>query len=187
MPATEPSAEGAVANEGTPANEAPIRTARKGAPRDKTVEPPSPKAPAGSKTRAASRGPDATPAHAPARELSAAAGPATQAPVAAPRVEPTPVASPFPGVEAADEFNRTAAMEAMRHAGDASRSCVAGGVTGGARVAVTFARSGSPADVGVEGSFAGSPVGTCIAAKFRALRIPPFRGSSVTVRRTLSF
>ena len=49
MPATEPSAEGAVANEGTPANEAPIRTARKGTPRDKTVEPPSPKVPAGSR------------------------------------------------------------------------------------------------------------------------------------------
>jgi hypothetical protein len=77
-------------------------------------------------------------------------------------------------------------MEAMRQAGDGSRAC-AGGTSGGARVAVTFARSGAPADVAVEGSFAGTPVASCIAGKFRALRIPPFRGSSVTVRRTLSF
>jgi hypothetical protein len=78
-------------------------------------------------------------------------------------------------------------MEAMRRAGDGSRACVTGGASGGARVAVTFARSGSVADVAVEGSFAGTPVGNCIAGKFRSLAIPPFRGSSVTVRRTLAF
>jgi hypothetical protein len=75
-------------------------------------------------------------------------------------------------------------MEAMRRAGDSSRTCLAGGASG-ARVAVTFARNGSPSDVGVEGPLSGTPIGSCIVAKFRALRIPPFRGSSVTVRRTL--
>jgi hypothetical protein len=78
-------------------------------------------------------------------------------------------------------------MEAMRRAGDASRACMTGGASGGARVAVTFARSGSVADVGVEGAFKGTPIGSCIAGKFRTLSIPPFRGSSVTVRRTLAF
>ena len=36
-------------------------------------------------------------------------------------------------------------------------------------------------------TFAGTPVGNCIAGKFRTVRVPPFRGSSMTVRKTLSF
>jgi hypothetical protein len=166
----------AIVNE-APADVAP-RAPHKGAAREKAVEAPAPKAPA--PPRGASRA-DA-PAHAPTRDvtpLPAAAAP----PAPAPRAEPPPA---VPSFEAGEEFNRTAAMEAMRQAGDGSRACVTG-ASGGARVAVTFARSGAPADVAVEGSFAGTPAGNCIAGKFRALRIPPFRGSSVTVRRTLSF
>jgi hypothetical protein len=177
-PVVEASEARAVVNE-APADIAP-RAPRKGATRDKTVEAPAPKAPTAPAPRAISRAD--SPAHAPTRD--ATPPPAAVAPPApAPRAEPP---SAVPAFEAGEEFNRTAAMEAMRQAGDGSRACLNGGASGGARVAVTFARSGAPADVAVEGSFAGTPVGNCIAGKFRALRIPPFRGSSVTVRRTLS-
>jgi len=79
-------------------------------------------------------------------------------------------------------------MQALRQAGDGARSCVTGSPpTGDVRVAVTFARTGSVADAVVEGPLAGTPPATCIAGKFRPLRIPPFRGSSMTVRKTIMF
>jgi hypothetical protein len=149
---------------------------RKGGPRDKTGDRSSPP------PRPFARAAEAPASQAPPSHEAPAPSPAP-----APRASPNPPPPSFGGVEAADEFNRTAAMEAMRRAGDGSRACVTGGASGGARVAVTFARSGSVADVAVEGSFAGTPVGNCIAGKFRSLAIPPFRGSSVTVRRTLAF
>jgi hypothetical protein len=173
-PAPAPSDVQALANEPPPAEAASSPT-KKGAIRDKTSGAP----------RTSSRAPDAPATHAP---------PAVREPPPAAALThgdpPTPPPPPLPsfgGVEVADEFNRTAAMEAMRRAGDSSRACVTGGASGGARVAVTFARSGSVSDVGVEGAFAGTPIGNCIAGKFRTLVIPPFRGSSVAVRRTLSF
>jgi hypothetical protein len=58
---------------------------------------------------------------------------------------------------------------------------------GNPRVSVTFARSGQVADAHVEGPVAGTPAGQCISGKFRSLRVPPFRGSSVTVYKTIIF
>jgi hypothetical protein len=76
----------------------------------------------------------------------------------------------------------------LREAGDTARGCVTGGPpAGGVRFAVTFARTGSVADAVVEGPLAGTPSATCIAGKFRSLRVPPFRGSSMTVRKTITF
>jgi hypothetical protein len=40
--------------------------------------------------------------------------------------------------------------------------------------------------VSVEPPLAGTPAGNCVAGKFRSLRVPPFRGSAVTVRKTIS-
>jgi hypothetical protein len=109
---------------------------------------------------------------------------------AAPRANQAPAsASPsLLDVDTAAEFDRNAAMQALRQAGDGTRSCFAGGAaSGGARVAVTFARGGGVSEVVVEPPFAGTPSGNCIAAKFRGLRVPPFRGSSMTVRKTITF
>jgi len=101
------------------------------------------------------------------------------------------VAHPSPSfgdVDLTGEFDRTAAMQVLREAGDHARSCLVGVAPAeGIRVAVTFARTGSVSNIVVEGPFAGTPKGECMAAKFRPLRVPPFRGSSVTVRKTIVF
>jgi hypothetical protein len=111
-------------------------------------------------------------------------------PAADPSTTEAPVTPPPPvgGFDATGDFDRNAAMQALREAGDTARGCVTGGPpAGGVRVAVTFARTGSVADTVVEGPLAGTPSATCIAGKFRSLRVPPFRGSSMTVRKTITF
>jgi serine/threonine protein kinase len=128
------------------------------------------------------------------------AGPLAHAPRPAPKEhprtepEPAPPVAPvapspsFAGVDAGGEFDRNAAMQVLREAGDRSRVCMAHVAAPGAvRVAVTFARTGSVASAVVEGALAGTAPAACVEGKFRPLRIPPFRGSSLTVRKTISF
>src|SRR5260370_377989 len=72
------------------------------------------------------------------------------------RVAPVSPAPSVLDVDTAGEFDRNAAMQGLRQAGDASRTCLAGGgASGSARVAVTFARSGAVSDVVVEPPLAG--------------------------------
>jgi len=78
-------------------------------------------------------------------------------------------------------------MSALRQAGDSARSCAGGASLGNVRVSVTFARPGNVSDAKVDGPASGTPAGACIAGKFRTLKIPPFRGSSVTVYKTVMF
>jgi len=112
-----------------------------------------------------------------------------------PRVEPDPAprapAPPPPSfahIDLSGEFDRNAAMQALRQAGDRARVCFVGvRTTASVRVAVTFARNGSATDAVVEGPLAGTPTGVCIASKFRSLHVPPFRGSSLTVHKTITF
>jgi hypothetical protein len=79
-------------------------------------------------------------------------------------------------------------MQALRDAGDRARACLVGSpASNAARIAVTFARTGNVTAAAIEGPLAGTAPGSCIEAKFRPLRIPPFRGSSLTVRKTISF
>jgi hypothetical protein len=106
------------------------------------------------------------------------------APVAIPTPPPPPS---FARVDTTAEFDRSAAMQVLRDAGDRARVCLVGArVPGPARIAVTFAQNGSVASAAVEGSFAGTPTATCVERKFRSLRIPAFRGSSLTVRKTIT-
>jgi hypothetical protein len=92
------------------------------------------------------------------------------------------------GVDLAGEFDRNAAMQALREAGDRARTCFArAGASGSLRVAVTFARAGTVTGAVVEGPLAGTSAASCVEGKFRTLRIPPFRGSSLTVRKTIAF
>jgi hypothetical protein len=100
-----------------------------------------------------------------------------------------PIASAaFAGVDLAGEFDRNAAMQALREAGDRARTCVAhAGASGSLRVAVTFARAGTVSGAVVEGPLAGTGAAACVEGKFRSVRIPSFRGSSLTVRKTIAF
>jgi hypothetical protein len=54
-----------------------------------------------------------------------------------------------------------------------------------ARLSVTFAPSGRVTTAVIDGPpFAGTPEGSCIAAKFRAASIPRFSGGNVIVHRS---
>jgi hypothetical protein len=109
-------------------------------------------------------------------------------PDAAPTKGPAPPPPSFAHLDLSGEFDRNAAMQALRQAGDRARVCFVGGhTTASVRVAVTFARNGSATDAVVEGPLAGTATGVCIASKFRSVHVPPFRGSSLTVHKTITF
>ena len=80
-----------------------------------------------------------------------------------------------------------AAQQALDEAAKSSAECKSDdGPTGVVRVAVSFAPSGRPAAVSVVGGgFTGTMEGECIAAKFRAIRVPEFTGDRVTVYRSV--
>jgi hypothetical protein len=117
-------------------------------------------------------------------EGSTVARKAPSAQVAPPKTVAPPA---FPGLDLAGEFDRNAAMQALCDAGDRARSCVARAGGGSLRVAVTFARTGIVSGAVVEGPLAGTSAATCVEGKFRTVRVPPFRGSSLTVRKTIAF
>lgn len=84
-------------------------------------------------------------------------------------------------------FDRAAANSALSSIASSATSCKkADGPTGSGKVAVTFAPSGRVTTANIEGSFAGTSVGSCIAVRFRSAKIPPFAGSPVTVRKTFT-
>jgi len=58
------------------------------------------------------------------------------------------------------------------------------GPTGTGHIKVVFAPEGTVVDVVIDkGPFAGTEVGDCIVARYRRIRVPPFRGPNVTVGR----
>jgi hypothetical protein len=58
---------------------------------------------------------------------------------------------------------------------------------GTATVTLTYAPSGRITTALVSGIYAGTPIGSCIAAALRSARIEPFTGALVTVKRTAAF
>jgi predicted Zn finger-like uncharacterized protein len=106
-------------------------------------------------------------------------------PVAAPAPAPAP-APAAPAAGGSGDFDRAAALSALSAAATAAQACKKpDGPTGSGRIAVTFANNGSATTANVEGPpFAGTPVGGCVAARFRSVHIPPFGGSVITVRKT---
>jgi predicted Zn finger-like uncharacterized protein len=83
-------------------------------------------------------------------------------------------------------IDRGALMSAMSKAANTVGSCkTADGPTGSGRVSVTFAPSGKVTQAVVNGApFGGTPVGSCVASRFRSVSIPPFAGSAQTVGKT---
>lgn len=101
---------------------------------------------------------------------------------------PTPSASasaapPFPG---GPVFDRGAAARALGTVN--VQSCAQPGQpTGAGHVTVTFDPSGGVSAASVDGGpFPGTPVGGCIANKFRGASIPPFAGPPVRVGKSFS-
>lgn len=109
-------------------------------------------------------------------------------PTDVPAAEPTDAAASAPAQAGAagKAFDREAAEAALVAAADAARACKqAGGPTGRGEVEVTFAPGGDVTSAIVEGPpFAGTPVGGCVRSEFAGLRIPPFDGSPVSIKKS---
>jgi predicted Zn finger-like uncharacterized protein len=112
---------------------------------------------------------------------------------AEPAAAPPPPAAAAPQAAAAGPpgtapFDRGVASAALSSAAGGVAACKkADGPAGSGRVAVTFGPSGSVTDVVLEGPpFAGTPVGACLAAKFRGAKVPPFAGAAITVKKSFS-
>ena len=83
-------------------------------------------------------------------------------------------------------FDRGAAASALGSVN--VQSCKkAGGPTGAGKVKVTFAPSGSVESAVIEGPpYEGTPVGGCIAGKYRGAHVPAFSGPPVSVEKSFS-
>jgi hypothetical protein len=110
------------------------------------------------------------------------------------KAAPEPVSAPAPaaptvgGFDGTADFDQSAAMAALRQAAESAKRChTPDAPSGGVRIAVTFARSGAVSATQIEGAVAGTPLGDCVTAKFQSARVPPFRGSVMTVRKTVMF
>jgi predicted Zn finger-like uncharacterized protein len=87
----------------------------------------------------------------------------------------------------APPFSKASAISALSAAAAGASSCKKpGGPTGSGKATVTFAPSGRATTATVAGSFAGTPVGGCVASVFRRAHVPAFSGSSVTVSKSFS-
>jgi hypothetical protein len=109
----------------------------------------------------------------------------------APAVAPAPpvFVAPQPPEPPGPDFSREAAQSALEDAAALAATCRQEDTTAGAvRVAVTFIPTGQATVAVVEsGVVRGTPVGSCVAAKFRTAKVPPFSGTKVTVHKTMMF
>ena len=92
------------------------------------------------------------------------------------------------GGAGAGPFDRGAAAAALGAIAGSVGSCKkADGPTGAGHVTVTFAPNGSvKAAVADSAPYQGTPVGGCVAGKFRGAHIPPFSGSDQAVGKSFS-
>lgn len=99
----------------------------------------------------------------------------------------TPEEAPLPA-PAAGPFDAEAAERAIDQAAALAQRCKrADDPEGVAVVVVTFAPSGRTTTATVSGEpFAGTPIGSCIAARFRAASVPPYSGEFITVKKSFS-
>ncbi|HEY1536659.1 MAG TPA: hypothetical protein VGF76_21710, partial [Polyangiaceae bacterium] len=186
------------------------------APSVENTEAPVPVAEASSAAEVASAAPEvasAAPSIAPPNKAPVATTLATNAAVASsvtPKSEPSEPSEP-PKAEAAiasekpttpahveihnalppaapgTEFDRSAAVSALKGAAVQASSCRKDGdPSGTATLVITFAPSGRVTSATIQGPpFAGTPTGGCIANTMRHAQIPSFDGDRVTVTKTV--
>jgi hypothetical protein len=94
-----------------------------------------------------------------------------------------PIAPAEPGTD----FDRSAAIGALKSAAAQASSCRKDGdPSGTATLTITFAPSGRVTSATIQGPpFAGTPTGGCIASTMRHAQIPAFDGDRVTVTKTV--
>ncbi|HEX3777497.1 MAG TPA: hypothetical protein VHV51_23665 [Polyangiaceae bacterium] len=99
---------------------------------------------------------------------------------------PAPQNQP-PPAEPGTEFDRGAAVAALKAAAAEASSCrKEGDPSGTATLTITFAPSGRVTSANIQGPpFAGTPTGGCIANAMRHAHVPAFSGDRVTVSKTI--
>jgi len=97
-------------------------------------------------------------------------------------------AEPKPAPEPAAEFDSNAASVALDGAAQRAGSCRKDGDPSGvAVVLMTFSPSGRVTSANVAGPpFAGTATGGCIASTMRSVKVPPYAGDFITVKKTLT-
>ncbi len=100
---------------------------------------------------------------------------------------PAPAPTSAAAVDQDPPFSAKAADAALAAAAESARRCrAAGGAAGEARVKVTFAGTGDVVYAEVlSDPVAGTPVGECVARKFRNARVPAFSGAARSVETTV--
>jgi len=89
--------------------------------------------------------------------------------------------------ESDQPFNMGEAKAKLGAAAEGVQSCKKGDVSGTGHVVITFAPSGAVQSAVVEGApFEGTAAGACVAAHFRAVRVPAFSGSPFKVRKSFT-
>ncbi|MEO7037416.1 MAG: hypothetical protein ABI548_25910 [Polyangiaceae bacterium] len=120
--------------------------------------------------------------------LETAEKPTETAPLApvAPQA-PVEIHNAPPPAAAGTEFDRPAAVAALKSAATQASSCRKNGDPSGTAVlTITFAPSGRVTSAAIQGPpFAGTPTGGCIANTMRHASIPAFDGDRVTVTKTV--
>jgi len=119
----------------------------------------------------------------------AAATPPSPAALGVPPPAPATHEAPAPAAGGGSgDFDRAAVLSTLSAAATAVQSCKKpDGPTGQGRIAVTFANNGQATTANLEGPpFAGTPVGGCVAARFRGTHVPAFGGAPVTVHKTFN-
>ena len=132
---------------------------------------------------------EAKPAETPSASASASPSAATETKPAAVAHTVSTVKKPVeaaPPAADAPPFSKAAAISALSAAASGAGGCKKpGGPTGPGKATVTFAPSGRVTTATVAGgSYAGTPVGGCVASIFRRAHVPAFSGSSITVSKS---
>jgi len=172
---TTPTADSAAASaSAAPANAVPEKAEEAKKDEPKPSDAPSASANA-SAAPSASAAPETKPADKPVAVAQTGTGP--KKPVEAAAVAPAADAPPF---------SKASAIGALGAASASAGSCKKpGGPTGPGKATVTFAPSGRVTTATVAGgSYAGTPVGGCVASVFRRAHVPAFSGSAVTVSKS---
>lgn len=135
-------------------------------------------APAPAPAPTAKAQPAATPA---SLESAMAAASKSSASAPAPKAAAAPAASGAP-------FDRGAAAAALRTVVEGVGSCRRpSGPSGDGHVTVTFRNDGAVDHVEVDRPpYQGTPVGACVASKFKLARVPAFGGAPITVGKSFS-
>jgi hypothetical protein len=113
--------------------------------------------------------------------MMGAASKGSSAPAAAPKAAPAAAAS-------GAAFDRGAAAAELRRITEGVNACRRpAGPTGDGHVTVTFRNDGAVDHVEVDRApYQGTPVGACVASKFKLARVPAFGGAPITVGKSFS-